>query len=219
MTFLRLLPHISVAIVDGRSIFLDVRRDRYFALESEAEIMFATLRETSAIGRGIDQPDLLLGTGLFELADEPVVLPVIRVTEPETGVPRSAAPARFKDVLRILMLLVRARYDVRFGRLEHTLSRRSGKSVGREQARPASTPFPLVKRFHQARQLIPIRPVCLHDSLALHDWLARHGVGPLLVLGVKLDPFEAHCWLQLKDVVLNDEPDRVAAFTPILVVE
>jgi hypothetical protein len=36
------------------------------------------------------------------------------------------------------------------------------------------------------------------------------------VIGVKLNPFAAHCWLQVGDVVLNDLPERVAAFTPIL---
>lgn len=218
MSYLRLPPHISAAFVDDRPVFLDVRRDRYFALESDAEALVATLGGSGSIELDTGQVDLLLETGLYELSDEPCPQPFVEVCEPRTRVPASAAPARFMDVLRISLLLARARCAVRFGRLERVLERRSSETTGRQGPVLHERAFELVQRFHRARQLVPIRPVCLQDSLALHDWLARHGKRSLLVLGVKLDPFEAHCWLQVQDVVLNDEPDRVSAFTPIRVV-
>jgi hypothetical protein len=39
-----------------------------------------------------------------------------------------------------------------------------------------------------------------------------------LVFGAKLNPFAAHCWVQLEDVVLNDRTDNVAVFTPVGVI-
>ena len=44
---------------------------------------------------------------------------------------------------------------------------------------------------------------------------AIHGAD--VVLAVKLGPFAAHCWTQIGDQVLNDTPEEVARFTPILV--
>jgi hypothetical protein len=64
---------------------------------------------------------------------------------------------------------------------------------------------------------VPIAPKCLPDTLVLRDWLARAGLGPALVFGVRMDPFGAHCWLQSGSLVLNDAVDRIAAFTPVLV--
>ena len=56
---------------------------------------------------------------------------------------------------------------------------------------------------------------CIAASMALMAALAARGANPTLVLGVKLDPFQAHCWVELAGTVLNDAPDHVRPFTPI----
>jgi hypothetical protein len=94
--------------------------------------------------------------------------------------------------------------------------RRAGQSTS---GLAADTSVVLASRFRRARAWVPIKPSCLQDSLALHQWLGRYGAGADLVMGVKLDPFAAHCWLQVGDIVLNDLPETVAAFTPILAVQ
>ncbi len=72
--------------------------------------------------------------------------------------------------------------------------------------------------FESARRWTPIKPVCLLDSLSLLAFLHQRGLTADLVFGVIRQPFAAHCWVQAHDVVLNDRLDRVAEFTPILVV-
>jgi hypothetical protein len=62
------------------------------------------------------------------------------------------------------------------------------------------------------------REACLLDSLTLTHFLARYGVFPTWVFGVKTDPFYAHCWVQQGDFVFNDSPDFIKGFSPILVV-
>ena len=57
---------------------------------------------------------------------------------------------------------------------------------------------------------------CLARSIAFRMLAFRLGLAPKLVLGVKLDPFAAHCWAQLEDRVANDSLERVRCFTPIL---
>jgi hypothetical protein len=59
---------------------------------------------------------------------------------------------------------------------------------------------------------------CLSDSLTLIHFLTTQGLAARWVIGVRVNPFSAHSWAQAGDVVLNDEPERVRHFQPILVV-
>jgi hypothetical protein len=72
--------------------------------------------------------------------------------------------------------------------------------------------------FERLRLFYPRSYLCLFDSLALIHFLARFDVYPDWVFGVNADPFEAHCWVQAGNVVLNDTVARVSGFTPIMVV-
>lgn len=50
--------------------------------------------------------------------------------------------------------------------------------------------------------------------------MARHlsgiGCASTLVIGVRAEPFAAHSWVQVDQVVLNDTAEEVRRFTPIL---
>jgi hypothetical protein len=74
----------------------------------------------------------------------------------------------------------------------------------------------LVAVFKSLRPLYPRPYLCLFDSLAQLEFLAAFGHCPRLVFGVVADPFQAHCWLQERSVVLNDDLERVRKFKPIL---
>lgn len=57
---------------------------------------------------------------------------------------------------------------------------------------------------------------CLYDSLTLVEFLRYNGVFATLAIGVLTNPFEAHAWVQMHDVVLNDTVEHVREYTPIL---
>jgi hypothetical protein len=59
---------------------------------------------------------------------------------------------------------------------------------------------------------------CLKDSLTLIHFLATQGLFPRWVIGVRVHPFGAHSWVQSGGVVLNDLPERVRHYQPILIV-
>ena len=59
---------------------------------------------------------------------------------------------------------------------------------------------------------------CLNDSLALVHFLACQGLFPQWVIGVRAHPFSAHSWVQSAGVVINDQPERVRCYQPILIV-
>ena len=76
----------------------------------------------------------------------------------------------------------------------------------------------LVERFMRLRVfLFSAKDECLFDSLALLNFLAWHGVFADWVFGVQARPFCAHCWVQLRDVVINDTIEHVTTYTPIMV--
>jgi hypothetical protein len=57
---------------------------------------------------------------------------------------------------------------------------------------------------------------CLFDSLALSEFLSLYGLFPHWLFGVTANPFAAHCWLQQGGIVVNDSPEHVGRFTPIM---
>lgn len=65
---------------------------------------------------------------------------------------------------------------------------------------------------------VPLQGECLFRSFMLLAFLRSGGFDARWVFGVRTWPFQAHCWLQSGALVLDDAADRVAAFTPILVV-
>lgn len=220
MTYLRLLPQLSFGLVAGRPIFLDVRRDRYLALDPLAEASFIRLCAPGSppIAEG---PDFarLVATGLFARSDEWKPLSPAAIQIPDRQLPPARASWRaLLDVPEIWLLLRQSRRDLASGALETCLA--ALKAHRREAGRaitPAATAA-LATRFQKARALVPITPSCLQDSLALGRWLARRGACPAIVIGVKLDPFAAHCWVQTPDLIINDAPDIVSPFTPVLVI-
>jgi hypothetical protein len=77
----------------------------------------------------------------------------------------------------------------------------------------------LVTAFARLRPLFyTLRSACLLDSLTLLHFLGAEGIHPDWVFGVKTEPFDAHCWVQQGEVLLNDVPDRVRQYSPVLIV-
>ncbi len=74
----------------------------------------------------------------------------------------------------------------------------------------------LIAAFKHLRPIYPRAYLCLFDSLALLEFLASYRIFPRVVFGVVADPFQAHCWLQDGNIVLNDELERVCQYKPIL---
>lgn len=72
-------------------------------------------------------------------------------------------------------------------------------------------------RFQALSPWLPVEGECLVRSALLVSWLRRHGLGADWVFAVRLWPFAAHCWVQCGEVCLNDDVERLAAYTPIMV--
>lgn len=69
--------------------------------------------------------------------------------------------------------------------------------------------------FWKISPWLPVEGECLPRSAMLIAFLRRRGLAADWVFGVRLWPFNAHCWVQAGDVCLNDDVERLWAYTPI----
>jgi hypothetical protein len=95
----------------------------------------------------------------------------------------------------------------------------------KQMAVAAGTRFDVEVARRATAAFIYLRPLlfgaqdaCLYDSIALTRFLSYYKQFPNCVIGVQTGPFGAHCWVQEGDFVLNDQPEYVRRFTPILAV-
>ena len=221
MTHLAPAPETSFCLIRGQPVFLDLRRDRYFGLDGVAADALRRLAAGEPAGT-VPQEALrrLLATGLFVASATPAeILPILHASPARRGVedrdrPQKARWRYLPELLSDLLLVKAALARRRLPRLveAHRAARQSPAPLGFEREA-----LRLVDIHRALRPLVPVRPNCLSDSLALSAFLRRRGIVPDLVFGVKLAPFGAHCWLQLGDIVLNDCLDNACDFTPILV--
>lgn len=65
--------------------------------------------------------------------------------------------------------------------------------------------------------LVPIAPTCLRRSVTLARELRRLELAGTLHIGVRTvsDRVEAHAWIQVGDVVVNDDPDLTATYAQL----
>lgn len=73
----------------------------------------------------------------------------------------------------------------------------------------------LAAQFIGLRAYAPWTGRCFIQSMMLMKFLAAHGVQGSWVFGVRTHPFEAHCWVEWNDMVLNDTLDHINWFSVI----
>jgi hypothetical protein len=62
------------------------------------------------------------------------------------------------------------------------------------------------------------KTLCKKRSLARILYANHYGMYPSWVFGVRTRPFHSHCWVQSGAIVWNDLPERIAPYTPIMVI-
>jgi len=206
---------VFLAPVDEDIVVLDVNADQYHCLLDGAGWM--------VVGEGgsVTVPDesaanLLLGAG-FAVGERP--RSTRRTPHPARRQLATASPPSSQTILRTGFALAAATVSFR------------GKSLRQlvRSCRPASSPA--THAFHDVPTLIesvtavqatlpwiPFEGECLQRTFLVRCVLARRGIHPDWVFGVRTWPFVAHCWLQIGDLVIADTLDRVNRYTPIMVV-
>lgn len=229
-----LARHVFVCVQGEHVVFLDVRQDRYLALDcaktaglGDIVAGWPVASPASETNRGSLSAviSLLLDKQILTAADSgksaaPVTSEVPR-GDVITDVPDEEPRVSLVGILRFARSAIRASLMLKYRSLESTVARVSA----RRQHCPAAQDMPDIERVGALVEMFAtLRPffftakdACLFDALALSEFLASYGVYPNWVFAVQARPFAAHCWLQLGPTVLNDTVEHVRRYTPIMV--
>jgi hypothetical protein len=181
---------LSFGRVGGRTVFMDLDSDLYFMAAPEEE------RDLIASADACAAP--LAKASILDQTE----LPSMRV----------------RDAFSIHIDLIRIRRTLRTRPLAKIVARMESLR-GRRAGRDTLDASHVARRFAAARKAVPVSRGCLPDSLALLEWLGRRRIPAMLVFGVKLDPFAAHCWVQRGDLLLTDRIEETERFTPVRSIE
>ena len=208
----RLRPNLFAAFPGDRAIVLDVAADRYrrldAALSSALRQALTDTTDSDAVA-AVVRSGLIAANGL-QLREDPPLSPSSRAAcdlsiEPfPLGLVSSATA------------LAGARLHLRRSGLAFALAEARRRAAG-IRADNTTAAIGLSQHFARHRRWLPLARRCLPDGLALHELLCRHALAAQLVIGVRDQPFAAHCWVQCGDTVLSDPLETVAELTAILI--
>jgi hypothetical protein len=229
-----LAPHVHVCVTGDYAVLLDLRRDKYIGIGREhmpalaaSVIGWPTARsETASAAPAKAFLGKLLSTGM--LTTDPAAGKEARspaIPHPQLAAIQADLEHRpqitIRDVVQVLIAAATAKALLKWRPIETVVARverrkerhRAGSGFDLDAARP------IVAAFLYLRPLVfTTKDECLFDSLVLVELLARHRLFPVWMFGVSTNPFRAHSWVQAGDHVLNDLPENVSRFTPILAV-
>lgn len=209
--------HISFAFLKGGAVLLDLQADRYLMLRGvEAGALEALGRDdrNASIAPGTGR---LAARGLIGTGPGPSIVPV-GAPAPVTSALELAGPRERAGAFEIARYRVEVSLRLRLRGLGATVA--TWRTV---KSRLAASHLHLdyqyacaaARGYASARVQLPWRRLCVPDSLALARFLWRRGVPAEVYFGVRLDPFAAHAWVQLGDMILSDNVNVVADYTPV----
>lgn len=235
-----LASHVFVCLQDEHVVFLDVRQDRYFALEAaQTRGLEVLVRGWPVCAEGgADLSKDLEDSGVLEVLSRRGLLTSVRREGKDATPIRCAAPLEEIDaddtavtpaitplhLLRFAHAGIAASLSLKCMPFErvirqaqwrraHALARMGAQSLQRDHAQQLIAIFSWLRPF-----FFTSKEACLFEALALGRFLGSYGIHPQWIFGVQARPFSAHCWLQHEGVVLNDSVEHVSGYTPIMLV-
>lgn len=231
----RLADHVRACLVGDQMIFLDLDRSRYIGLGGpQLQALAEAILDEPPGNRTSKSPShpafiegwlqrlakqqLLSDTPIVRREQHPRLLePVASLdTDDEHGDLDWSQLLRLWRSTWVTAIWLRNRSLAEISnRVIAMRSRHSNRdrSLDQEAMRSAASSYLRLRIFAATTH-----DRCLNDSLALVHFLACQGFFAQWVIGVRVHPFCAHSWVQHAGVVLNDVPERVRSYRPILIV-
>lgn len=212
-----LAPGVGFCFAGDDLIFLDVARDRYLMLRGERRA--ACERLCAGEPNDSEAMTSLVETGLFARSDKTTTMAPLEVEVPTADLTAAPIPrTHLASIAGAARSLLWARKALLPGRLAASLDAlTAAKQAAAGQSDDVSLAA-LASGYGEARRWVPIPPRCLVDSLALYRLSLRSGFAPSLILGVRSNPFAAHCWLQSRSAVLTGTAEEAHNYRPVLAI-
>lgn len=125
---------------------------------------------------------------------------------------------RWRDIVTFLSAWWRASLSLRWRGVQKTLAGIEARKLKHADATfDVRKTIELVCVFRRLRcYCVVLRERCLLRSLVLTNFLASYGVFPTFFMGVRLQPWAAHSWVQQNELMLDETPDKTRDYTPVL---
>lgn len=206
---LYLQPDVHAVAIGEDLALLDLARDAYLCLPDGAAALGPGAGAAIRPGAVADalQAGGLLGPELLAPRPAPPPLPTrTLIHQPMSRVVLS----------RGLAAAVSVPADIRRARRgEGLVAWLALAEARRPLSRDAEAVAAAARQFWTVGAWLPVEGECLVRSAMLVAFLRRMGLSADWVFGVRLWPFAAHCWVQLDDVCLNDDVERLWPYTPL----
>ena len=236
-----LAQHVHFCELDSTVIVLDLARDKYLGLSK------SVTQSLAATVRGWPEPNTheLLEPGRIPADEASRIIGELiaqgaltsRATDGKEATPTrldSRAPhialdhnvprgrgIQSGDVVKFLAACLFTFWSLRCRSLQNAVETVAARKAS-HRCKPefdAALAADLVAIFRRLRSFaFSSHRRCLFHALVLVNFLSRYGVYPHFVMGVKVNPWAAHSWVQSGEYVLDGTPEQVRFFTPILVV-
>jgi hypothetical protein len=114
----------------------------------------------------------------------------------------------FATLMRVHRTLRHCRYD----ELRQFLAARQRQGPAKRNAMEIAHVMAAIERV--CLWYVP-RSRCLHRSAVLVSLLRRFGVDAVMVIGIRVEPYAGHAWVEVNGVVINDDDAFVKSYIPI----
>jgi hypothetical protein len=219
-------------------IALDLARDRYLSLTGSAEPFPAATprrspgsdadRAWQQARQGPDETSRIIRTliarGVLPVDSQAAAATALHWSSAgvalDANIPRNRQ-FRWGDVVTFLAACVATFWLLRCRSLQHAIEAVASRQATHGSAANFNIELAadLIAIFRRLRSFtFSGDRRCLFHALALVNFLSRYGVYPHFVMGVKIEPWAAHSWVQSGEYVLDGTPEQVRFFTPLLVV-
>ncbi len=222
----RFRPGLHFCMIEGRTIFLDEGTSRFFCIPVDVDRAFQRL----ILAEGLHSE----GANDVLIADLVALSIVDGENIGKKGLSRPAPVVEPKDDLNRYSAYDAPAFEIAaalFERLrsKRIVARQAIADVRRliEQERLAfahrlgasvSSSIQTVSAAFEVSDFVFGRnDRCLPRAIAMIRRCLRAGHSPSLVLGVRVNPFAAHCWVQQGATVIGDSIDVTRIYTPICV--
>jgi hypothetical protein len=216
LTGFTLAPHVHACTIGPHVIFLDLRANRYFGLSGDQSSSTTVSLDDEQLHELVQRGALVPAVGGGRDTRRQIERPTTAAIE---GYSRTHVTLTAADLALVGLASASAAFQLKFLSLERIVRR-----MDRLVEASTNEKLDLELARTQIRKFVTLRPfffrannACLLNSLAMHEFLAWRGMRTHFVFGVCADPFKAHCWLQRDHIVINDVPEFVNDYTPILV--
>lgn len=219
---LTLAHGISFVEQDGERVFLDLNRDRYFALDDAADRAFTGLTR----GKLDDELEAHLRklVDANVLADEAFCDNPRPCRQPTINGSALDAAAEFTtsswQVVAACLSIARAKRRLTARSLAWNVRRLEQFKAAMPEARRAreGEREAIAAAYHTAGRLIATLDECLAVSFAITRHCLKRRLDTRLSFGIKLRPFEAHAWASVDGMLISDRLDNVRPFAAILLI-